>query len=69
MEVQIILNHKDKMYKSDPIKGDDVKEAKELVRLAANDQLDHFSFVRGENEYYFGKEILKESIIVIKTTK
>lgn len=70
MKVSIKLEYKNKVYNSDykEITEEEKNQLTDFIKKIVEGNATHLAFKKDNQEYYFGKEILKESIITITDT-
>ena len=69
MKASIKLEYDDKTYQSDftEVSQEELEALDELVCNAVSGQMNYLSFKAGKVRYYFGEEVVKESVISIVT--
>ena len=67
MKVSIKLEYKDKVYTSDyaEISEEEKNQLTELIEKIVEGKATHFTFQKDNQNYYFGKKVLEESIVTI----
>jgi len=71
MKISIKIEYKEKVYTSDYIEysENEIQDLKAIITRICKGEAGYFIITKMNQEYYFGSEILKDSILTITTDK